>query len=313
MKPKNWFSELGFHILAMIVFYGVLIPVVKAVWQLAEWWSLIVFAIPAIQFGLIVAFVRRERRRNVQGRNILEKELSEIKDRLADLYRIDPSTGLPAAMDMSQFVARTAQHHSFVHAARDLLVKMLPQLTTVRDRTTFIIPDSYHADLRKILDHMAAMFKMLSPEGVKVFAAIRERRGSRSKPDYKTILRSGDCDNFAREAGTRMLNYSTKMVQSLKDSFSKKNDCVLLTGIGCDDWEQDLPNNARGEDKSVLLGAVFSKNWSQSKERYVPETLEWIVSIAADREGVFTENHKSLMKCFNDVFSILVNVTVRKL
>jgi hypothetical protein len=224
---------------------------------------------------------------------------------------------------LKAFEKRTNEHHRFVHKGRDLVVKMYEE-TPIRNRQSRepIVPASYNWMLERMLLRVANTFQLLVPSGTKVFAAIRERQRGNLEDEYVTILRAGNVDADEREKNTKPILKSYKMVDLLWKSFFDKDrrDCVLLTGSEDKDTWENLPNDDRGEDLSVLLGAVFSKRWNLEKEAANPQgsnndepiDLEWILCVAADKEGAFTESHKNLMKCFNDMFGLLVNIFLRQ-
>jgi len=124
-----------------------------------------------------------------------------------------------------------------------------------------------------------------------------------------TILRAGEVDDMERNLNTKPLQRTTRWWRSCGKVFYTRRDCVLLTGSNELSWHT-LPNDERKEDLSVLMGAVFTKQFEPGKSNpggldnllFKPIELEWILCIAADKEGAFNESHKSLMKCFNDGF-----------
>jgi len=224
---------------------------------------------------------------------------------------------------LKEFEKRTSELHKFAHKARDLVVQMYGK-TPIQNRGFGepIVPLLYTGMLERMLLRVANTFRLLAPPGTKVFASIRERKTGAKVDEYVTIFRVGDVDNDEREKNTRPMTKNSKMVNSLRNTFFEKHkqDCVLLTGSkDKDTWEYQL-NDDREEDLSVLLGAVFSKCWDLEKgspdpqgiNSYKPIELEWILGVAADREGAFTESHKHLMKCFNDIFGLLLNIFLRQ-
>ena len=87
----------------------------------------------------------------------------------------------------------------------------------------------------------------------------------------------------------------------------------MITGSGQGQavWE-GKENDAYGEDKSVLLGAVFTGSWDRQNIKFVKNKLAWIVGISADRENAFSKMHIPLMKQCVDMFSLLANVMIRR-
>lgn len=205
------------------------------------------------------------------------------------------------ASQEKKFVQYTEQHHKFVHHARDFAVRIGGPVK----KKEFIIAEEYHPLLEDILNRMHRTFKPLFPD-VKLFTAIRERRGE----EYYTIAWGGDTDKVARKDGTEPLHLKHKMVEELVDSFHEGTDCVIITGQDDPNWHKKRKNNAKREDLSVLMGAIFSKEWQN--EKFIPIQMEWILCIASDKSGTFKEEHKPLMKCFTDVCGLLVNLLVRQ-
>jgi hypothetical protein len=222
-----------------------------------------------------------------------------------------------------KLISRTHQHHWFAHFARDLIVKACDQ-TPPRNRkpTESVVPQEHFHLMEKILMRVAKTFQLLVPARTKVFASIRERQTIDNRDEFVTILRASETLEHEERAPTsEPLPRNCPMVALLESSFNdrEKRDCVLLTGSNEDHW-QPLANNKRGQDLSVLLGAVFSKRLNREKEivepggthNYDPIELEWILCVAADTEGVFNDSHKNLMKCFNDIFGLLLNFFLRQ-
>lgn len=201
--------------------------------------------------------------------------------------------------------------HEFIHRARDLFVVLLSDRSVIdaTERPGFMATAHEHL-IEKLLDVMASTFSLLVPRNTRVFTAIRERRADEH---YHTFLRGGP-HRADRGDTTEAVSNDSPMVQELTKAYNDKQDCVILTGPGQANWKE-MHNDRHGEDRTVLMGAVFSKVWETSIRSFPRDKrkLEWILCVAADRPGVFNrERHFELMKCFNDIFAIFLNWFVRE-
>jgi|GEM_PF-6080647 len=198
--------------------------------------------------------------------------------------------------------------HGFVHRVRDLSVILhmndLPKNINSRAEKS-IIANPFENRIQEMLISMIRTYKVLVPRDTKLFAVIRELKPDRT---YQTVLRAGDFrpDRNEKSEGMR---YDSPMIQDLLQAINRNRDCVIRTGPGYPNWKE-MPNDKLGEDKSVLLGAVFSKVWNPKIGIFSTEDrrLEWVLCLAADRENVFDKpHHLELMKTFNDSLGILLN------
>lgn len=239
--------------------------------------------------------IRRETRAAVE-----EKLGVKIADLEAKLQRFH-------MLSQEDFVRRTELHHSFVHLARDISVRYLGAIPLARrvNHRAKVIPAEIEPDMQKLLDLVAEVFQVLVPSNTKVFVAIRERRGR----EFVTILRGGNY-NPSRKRVSKALPLDCRMVVELEKSFKKQFDCVIITGQNHEFWEP-MDSDKFGEDLSVLMGAIFSKVLQKNSGELSYRTLEWILCVCADKEGVFTKSHTPLMKCFNDLFALLLNQFLR--
>ena len=203
----------------------------------------------------------------------------------------------------STFENRTEDHHLFAHYARDLAIKLTGDYKPTKTLKVNIPKDLQKEELRKMLEQVYKTFKHLVHPNVKLFATIRELRGEK----YHTLLRVGDMDNEHRQNNTHPLELDDLLVSALTHEF-KNDECVLPTGTSDPRWKYPDPD---GVHKSVLLGAVFSKRWSNKKQKFIAVRLEWILSIAANDGNALKPSHRPLMRCFNDVCGLIVNVALR--
>lgn len=229
------------------------------------------------------------------------EQVSKLRTSIADLtsrWRVEEQN----------FPARTEEHHQFVHAARDLVVTLLKSdaVRVFPDRAP-IIPESIRSHIDKMLARMANTFQLTVPQGVQVYTSLRVREGD----GYVTVARAGKVDQAARAARSQSLHQKSPAVQALRESF-RDGECVLRTGDGALNWTP-MANDGRGEDRSVLLGAIFSKKVSaKNLSLFVPCKLEWIIGVAADREHAFGDQHRALMRAFGDTFGLILNVLTRR-
>jgi hypothetical protein len=208
---------------------------------------------------------------------------------------------------------REAQHlsdllHKFVHRARDLGVKLMPHNEKPEAIPSEALRKADEERLQKLMTTLQHIFETRVPKGTKVWVALRTRANDKK---FHTFMRTANCD-VRRENRSEPLGPDANVIKALKESYHpdrQKPDCVLLTGSACPDW-QKMKNDHLGEDKSVLMGAVFSKTWN-GKSFDEPPVLTWILFVNADKEGAFNESDKPLMRCCNDVFSWLLNEFVR--
>lgn len=206
--------------------------------------------------------------------------------------------------------ARSELLHTYVHRARDLGVRLLPHAAQPGAVLSEKLCEVYAINLTRMLEMLSALFRELAPEGTRVWVALRVRKDDNK---FHTWIRMGNYREN-RQSSSEPLSEDSNIVRSLRTSFNDHGnpDCVILTGPGHPEW-QPMENDKIGENKSVLLGAVFTKflvsneSMSFSKE---PD-LTWILCVNADKEGAFTEDHKPLMRCCNDVMSWLVNELAR--
>lgn len=217
-------------------------------------------------------------------------------------------------IERDKFVDRTNIHHSFAHTARNIAVKLMKRKQSLPINGDSITPIalsgelhySYEGDIVLLLRSLADMFSKLVPEGTKVWTCLRERR---SDDNYYTIMRAG---NFSptRIEFSSPLSKDSKTLENLRHSYEHKMDCVIITGSSTEDkgWES-MRNDDLGEDLSVLMGAVLSKSWNGRK--FDDPMLNWVLCVCADKEKVFNDSHIPLMKCFNDIFSWLLNSFIR--
>lgn len=211
-------------------------------------------------------------------------------------------------IEEKNFPKRTEEHHQFVHAARDLVVALLKSdaVRVFPDRAP-IIPETIRGYLDKMLSRMANTFQLTVPEGVKVYTSLRVREGD----GYVTVARAGMVDQAARAARSQSLHHKSRAVQALRESF-REGECVLRTGDGALNWTP-MANDERGEDRSVLLGAIFSKKVSvKNPSLFIPCKLEWIIGVASDREHTFGDQHRALMRAFGDTFGLILNILTRR-
>jgi hypothetical protein len=313
------------HLISMAIGGG-LVSLGGLIWTFLKGWDTWTVVIIGTYFlsavGVVSAliYVRAKHRKHVEvvinryeeRLRVLAAEKATAIARLNEVHSLQLTT--VTKVQHGDFEKRTEAHHSFVHAARDALVKCYPAQLQKGPRTTGLyqgIKRRAPAELETMLQGLTETFRPLVPEGTRLFASIRERTGAE---EYETKARYGDCDHKARADGTKALHRQNKMLAELDKSFWK-GQCVILTGSAEPNW-QEQPNDHLGEDKAVMMGAIFSKQLRPRKMRpedseWQPMHLEWIVCLAADKAGVFNNTHLPLMKCFNDVFGILLNVIIR--
>jgi hypothetical protein len=303
----GWFLQLDMWVIAIIV-------------------SFVLFQ--AIVCYLIYHFASKAARKREEERH--QKEIERLNQQMAEELRkaqekadkaiaeilSDCEKSIGAIQDRvsKDFEERTSEHHKFAHFARDLVVKMLGDAEIIERRPgEHVVPSEFNPLLIKMLEKVAKTFELMAPEGTKVFAAIRERQGD----VYTTILRGGNVDNAKRAANTLAIHETNKMVEALQRSFYEEKNCVILTGFEDPTWHYG-GRNLRKEDLCVLLGAIFSKygnvdaaGHKEGNRGFTPGKMEWILTVTADRKNVFGKPHKNLMKCFNDIFGVILNVSLR--
>jgi hypothetical protein len=216
---------------------------------------------------------------------------------------------------MRNFARRAAIHHKFVHQARDLCVRMLPKVEPyaapplVPGTTALPHPlmNQHRATIGMLLEEFTRLFEAVAPAGTKVWASLRDRR---SDDCYHTFARGGRF-NPNREDGSQSLHKDTsKTIKHLKHSYEVDKQCVVITGSskGPQLWERQ-PNDALGEDRCVLMGAVMTKSWMS--DQWGERKLAWVLSVCADRDDAFQEEHIPLMQSCVDVFSMVANIMSR--
>lgn len=195
--------------------------------------------------------------------------------------------------------------HNFIHRARDLGIKLMPKSRIARVPSPDLVY-RYARDLTELLQSISTLFNELAPPGTKVWVALRVRHKNGS---FHTALRTSDCDP-KREQRSEPLLKDYKIISTLEATYGNQHhaDCVLLTGPGKPEW-QHLKNDDLNENKSVLLGAVFTKYWGRGG--FAQPVLGWLLCVNADRSDAFDDSHKPLMRCCNDVFSWILNELAR--
>jgi hypothetical protein len=213
-----------------------------------------------------------------------------------------------------RFMRRTEAQHNFAHNARNLCVKLMPRKpeppthppggspVPLTGRSHY----AYKEDFVGLLESLADVFSELLPFGTRVWACIRERR---SDDHYHTWVRSSRCNPTRREF-SRPLHKESKTVVSLKESYEKRMDCVIVTSSRNDDWTLTI-NDQFNENLSVLMGAVLSKSYNPANDKFDAPKLNWILCVNADAIGVFDRSHIPLMKTCNDIFSWILNSFIR--
>jgi hypothetical protein len=168
--------------------------------------------------------------------------------------------------------------------------------------------EAHRGDLEKMLWHTGRLFGAIAKEA-QVWVALRALN---EDGEYETILRTPNCHSL-REENSDPLPADCMLVQALHAAYldSVKADCVILTGPSHQEWLK-MTNDQYQENKSVLLGAIYSKSWNEGVKGFRKNhKLTWILCVNADKENAFSEHHKPLMRCCNDAFSMLVNVLSR--
>jgi hypothetical protein len=233
---------------------------------------------------------------HLQEEAILNEEINSLRVQIVRLKE----------QHHDSFVRRTGLHHDFIHLARDILIRhmgdILEEFKAQRKRDS-IVPQLLGKEIERLLQLVEQVFHLVVPE-VGIYVSIRERKGN----EFHTKFRGGHFNQLRIETSVPLKSES-KMVKALMESF-RHNDCVFITGPNDpENWEK-MHNDKFGNDRSVMMGAVFAKvllKDGTTKAR----NLEWILCICADKENTFNESHKNLMKCFNDTFALLVNVFLR--
>jgi hypothetical protein len=215
---------------------------------------------------------------------------------------------------MERFFKGSMLLHKFAHDARDLCVKLMPRKPeppATRPNGSPILAlsgDSHYqheGDFVTLLTSLAGIFRYLVPPHTKVWACIRERH---SDDRYYTWVRSSGC-NSTRKDFSEPLHKDSTTVQKLRKSYEVDQDCVIITGVGCDGWTP-LKNDGLGENKSVIMSAVLSKSFNPTGLFDDPK-LNWLLCVNADRPNVFNESHIPLMKACNDICSWILNTFIR--
>jgi hypothetical protein len=234
--------------------------------------------------------IRKEFEATLDSARKLNAELQDSLDKLCSKYS-------------KERAKRAEILHKMIHQARDLGVKLLGQ--TKREKLLSPLAlDPYKSQLSDILSLIADFFGALAAkDGASVWVALRRLQ---SDGQFHTYLRTPNC-NAHRGECSEPLPRESVIVETLVKSY-KRGDCALLTGPGRPEWYQ-TKNDIFEENKSVLLGAVFSKVWQ--KDRFDHPVLTWILCVNATEEGAFTEDHKPIMRCCNDILSWLVNEFAR--
>lgn len=210
-----------------------------------------------------------------------------------------------------EFERRTFLHHAAIHDLRDQLVKqMLPKRTEIPIAKPGKIPVALTGpldnigEIQNVMNSYVGMFQEMAPGGVKVWACLRERRND---DHYHTAIRAR---NYHRGRGhkSQSLHKESETIKSLKQSFDITKTCVYITGAGKPGWKKQ-ENDALGEDKSVMMGAVLSKSWNGAS--FDKTKLNWVLYVNADHEDVFDQSYVNLMKCFNDTLACILNQLIR--
>ena len=216
------------------------------------------------------------------------------------------------------FRERSSIQHHMMHEARDTCVKMLPYAEVysappITNVDNLVRPNHILANNKVqvviLLERMVELFQPLVPPGTKLWASIRDRRADDC---YHTFARAGRYNPNRQNTSTPLHEDRSRVVKGLMDNYINIKDCVMITGSGQGQavWE-GKENDVYGEDRSVLLGAVFTGSWDRQNIKFVNNKLAWIVGISADRENAFSKMHIPLMKQCVDMFSLLANVMIR--
>ena len=217
---------------------------------------------------------------------------------------------------LSNFHDRASVMHSLMHDARDLCVRILGEAPEYKGHPKSAdgqylsnqLLYAHRSTVISLLEHMVRLFDSITPSDVKIFASIRDRR---EDDHYHTFARAGQYNPNRKHKSKPLHKSNSKTLSRLRDSFDS-GSCVMITGStkGPQMWEgQD--NDQHGEDKSVLMGAVLSKSLSFESDKPYKSKMAFVIAICANKEDVFSEAHKPLMRACIDVFSMIANSVSR--
>ncbi len=162
-----------------------------------------------------------------------------------------------------------------------------------------------------MLAYLVDVFKLTVDRDINIWASLRDRRADNR---YHTFARMGAFSPSRAEHSHPLHKDTSTTIQKLKLSVANMR-CVIITGpdAGPEAWERQ-PNDALGEDGSVLMGAVMSKYVlaePDGQSKVTGNKLMWVLSLAAHTPKAFGENHVPLMQCCIDTFSLVLNAMLR--
>ncbi len=201
--------------------------------------------------------------------------------------------------------------HKFIHRSRDgtaIFVNTAQNIWTHfeanKDIGQYLREFSQARDLllTQMLEEMIRIFVPLLPIGSQPWSAIRTIREEDNARVYKTLLRAGPVDH-GREQTSRGFHEEQGIARYLREQHALGKGIVILGQNRPPEVWEVLPNDSRGEDKSVIVGPVFFKLRQ-------PYEMPMILFMNSPKEDVFSENHKPYMKCCTDLFSMLLSVIV---
>jgi len=196
--------------------------------------------------------------------------------------------------------------HLFVHNVRDQVAlvhtrtgQLLDELERDKDWTRFVQEFLRMRDnsLHLILNDLLRVFAPLLPPGAQPWAAIRLLTKKNGQVGiYETLLRTGSV-NPDRHLRSEGIPEDQGLPSFLREQHRLGHGIVVL-GVGRSPgiWKP-MENDARGEDKNIIVGPVFLK----SKE---PSEMAMILFVNSPRENVFCEDHVPFMKCCTDTLSM---------
>lgn len=217
---------------------------------------------------------------------------------------------------LNNFQTRASIMHNFIHDSRDLSVRILGEAPEYQAKPKtedgMYLANEYlysHRDtIITLLEHMVQLFDSITPDDVKIWACIRDRRAD---DQYYTFARAGEYNRNRKGDSKPLHKDKSSNINRLKNNM-RSGSCVIITGssFGPNLWEPQK-NDKYEEDKSVLMGAVLSKSLQIYSEKPQRPKMAFVLAVCANKENVFIEAHKPLMQACVDVFSIVANSITR--